>query len=330
LNKKVNKIKCLRLWLTGAVLTVFAAAAPAQYPSKYPTKPVRIVVPFAAGSSTDVVARILAQPLQQSLGQTFVIDNRPGADGAMAGEMVAKAPADGYTLLLATNSPLSAVPHLRKKVPYDALKDFAPISLVGYYTFLLAVNPAVPAKSLRELFDYAKANPGKLNYASGNTSSIVMMAMMNSQAGVNLLHVPYKSEPPAIVDLISGQVQVMVSSYATVASHLRDGRLRALALALNQRSPLLPNVPTVSEAGLPKFSITPWAGMFAPARTPKAVVDKLSREFNTALKRADIRAQLDQQAFAGAGSTPEALDAWVKSQFNIWGAAMREAGILPE
>lgn len=309
--------------LLGFVVT---GAAHAQYP----TKPIRVIVPFAAGSSTDVVMRILAQPLQQSMGQTFVIDNRPGADGALAGDMVAKAPADGYTLLLATNSPLSAVPHLRKKPPYDALKDFAPVSMVGYYTFLLAVNPAVPAKSLRELFDHARANPGKLNYATGNTSSIVMMAMMNSLAGVKMLHVPYKSEPPAIVDLISGQAHVMVSSYATVAAHLRDGRLRPLALALNKRSPLLPNVPTVAESGLPKFSVTPWAGMFAPARTPRPVVDKLSQEFNAVLKRPEVRNLLDQQAFAGEGSTPEVLDAWVKNQFTIWGAAMRDAGIQPE
>jgi tripartite-type tricarboxylate transporter receptor subunit TctC len=244
--------------------------------------------------------------------------------------MVAKAPADGYTLLMATNSPLSAVPHLRKTPPYDALQDFAPISMVGRYTFLLAVNANVPAKSLRELFDHARANPGKLNYASGNTSSIVMMAMLNSLAGVKMLHVPYKSEPAAVVDLISGQVQVMVTSYATVAAHLREGRLRALALALNQRSPLLPNVPTVAEAGMPKFTITPWAGAFAPARTPKAVVDRLNREFNTVLKRADVRTSLDQQAFAGEGSTVEMLDAWVRDQYQVWGAAIREAGIQAE
>ncbi len=307
---------------------LFAAASAAH--AQYPTKPVRIIVPFAAGSTTDIVARILAQPLQQGLGYTMVIDNRPGGDGSLAGDMVAKAPPDGYTLLMATNSPLSAVPHLRKNVPYDALKDFAPVSLVGRFTFLLAVNANVPAKSLRELFDYAKANPNKLNYGSGNTSSIVMMAMMASLAGVKMTHVPYKSEPPAVVDLISGQVQVAVLSYAPVAGHLRDGRVRALALALSKRSPLLPNVPTVVEAGLPKFSITPWAGVFAPARTPKAVVERLNREYNAVLKRPDVRNQLDQQAFAGEGSTPEALDAWVKDQYQVWGAAMREAGIQPE
>ena len=298
--------------------------------AQYPIKPVRVIVPFAAGSTTDVITRILTQPLQQRLGYTMVIDNRPGADGALAGDMVAKAPADGYTLLMATNSPLSAVPHLRKSLPYDAIRDFTPISMVGRFTFLLAVNAGVPARSLRELFDYAKANPGKLNYASGNTSSIVMTAMLNSLAGVKMMHVPYKSEPPAVVDLISGQVQVMVTSYATVAAHLREGRLRALALALNARSPLLPNVPTVAEAGMPKFSITPWAGVFSPARTPRAVVERLNREFNTVLKRADVRNQLDQQAFAAEGSTPEALDAWVKDQYRVWGAAMREAGIQPE
>ena len=312
--------------MAAVAFAVLAGAAQAQYP----TKPVRVIVPFSAGSGTDVITRILAQPLQQAMGKTFVIDNRPGADGALAGEMAARAPADGYTLLMATNSPLSAVPHLRKKPPYDALKDFAPISMVGRYTFLVAVNANVPAKSLRELFDHARANPGKLNYASGNTSSIVMTAMLTSLAGVKMVHVPYKSEPPAVVDLISGQVQVMITSYTTVASHLREGRIRALALALSQRSPLLPNVPTIAEAGMPKFSITPWAGVFAPAHTPKAVVDKLSQEFNVALKRADIRALLDQQAFAGEGSTPEVLGAWVKDQFNIWGAAMREAGIQPE
>ncbi len=314
------------LAMAAATFGMCAITANAQYP----TKPVRIIVPFAAGSSTDVITRILAQPLQQSLGQTFVVDNRPGADGALAGELAAKAPADGYTLLMATNSPLSAIPHLRKKPPYDALRDFAPISMIGRYTFLLAVNPSVPAKSLRELFDHARANPGKLNYASGNTSSIVMMAMMSSLAGVKMLHVPYKSEPPAVVDLISGQVQVMMTSYATVAAHLREGRIRALALALNQRSPLLPNLPTIAEAGMPKFSITPWAGVFAPARTPAVVVDRLSREFNAALKRSDIRSLLDQQAFAGESSTPTVLDAWVKDQYQIWGAAMREAGIQPE
>jgi tripartite-type tricarboxylate transporter receptor subunit TctC len=310
----------------GAALALSAAGALAQYP----TKPIRVVVPFASGSSTDVVMRILAQPLGQSLGQTIVVDNRPGGDGAIAAELVAKSPSDGYTLLLATNSPLSAVPHLRKKPPYDAIKDFMPITMIGRYTFLVMVNAGVPAKTLADLFNQARANPGKLNYATGNTSSIVMTAMLQSMAGVKMAHIPYKSEPPAVVDLISNQVQVMVSSYATVAAHMREGRLRPLAIALNQRSTLVPNVPTIAEAGFPKFTLTPWAGLFGPAKMPKTVVDKLNSEFNAQLKRPEIRAQLDQQAFAGEGSTPDWLATWTRQQLDTWGATMRDAGIQPE
>ena len=314
----------------GKVLLFLSIVLGGVAKADFPEKSIRILLPFAAGSSTDVVMRILAQPLQQQLGQTVLVDNRPGADGAVSAELVAKSPADGYTLLLATNSPLSAAPHLHKTIPYDALKDFTGVSMVGYYTFLLAVNANIPAKSLSELFDYARSNPNKLNYASGNTSSIVIMAQLNSLAGVTMSHVPYKSEPSAVVDLISGQVQVMVSSYAPVAAHLRDGRLRALALALNKRSPLIPNVPTVIESGLPKFDITSWCGLFAPAKTPKMVVDRLSRELNLILKRPDIRSQMEQQAFATEGSSPDSLNQWNKEQFQIWGAAIRQAGILPE
>src|SRR5436305_10153883 len=220
-------------------LTIFIATSAL---GQYPTKPIRVLVPFGAGSSTDIVMRILAQPLSQSLGQPVVVENKPGADGAIAAAEVAKASADGYTLLLATNSPLSAAPHLRK-LPYDALTDFTPISLVGNYTFFVLVHPSVPARTLAELIAYAKANPGKLNYATGNTSGIVMTAMLASQAGMDLVHVPYKSEPPAITDLLSGNIQVMISSYATVAAHLRDGRLRALVTTLPNRSPLMPQVP---------------------------------------------------------------------------------------
>ena len=316
----------IRTIAAGIALALSAASAAAQYP----VRPIRVVVPFASGSSTDVVMRILAQPLGQSMGQTFVVDNRPGGDGAIAGELVAKAPSDGYTLMLATNSPLSAVPHLRKKPPYDAVKDFTAITMIGRYTFLVAVNPAVPAKTLADLFNQARANPGKLNYASGNTSSIVITAMLQSMAGVKMTHIPYKSEPPAVIDLISNQVQVMVTSYATVAAHMREGRVRPLAVALNQRSSQMPNVPTIAEAGFPTFTLTPWAGMFGPANMPKAVVDKLNSEFNAQLKRPEIRAQLDQQAFAGEGSTPEWLANWTRQQLDTWGATMREAGIKPE
>ena len=309
----------------------FTGTVWAQNPhSQYPTKPVRIIVPFAAGSTTDIVTRILSPHVAQALGQPIVVDNRAGGDGSIAGEMAAKAQPDGYTLMMTTNSPQSAVPHLRKKPPYDAVRDFTPITMIGRFTFLLAVNAQVQAKTLGDLMDFARANPGKLNYGTGNTSSIVITAMVNSMAGTKMLHVPYKSEPPAVVDLISGQVQVMVGSYAPLAGHMREGRVRPLAIALNNRSPLLPNVPTIAESGMPRFSIIPWAGLLGPANMPKDVTARLNREFNAVLKRADVRAQLDQAAFAGEGSTPEFLGDWIKTQLDVWGRIMRESGIQPE
>ena len=311
-------------WFFSLVFFI-ATSALAQYPSK----PIRVLVPFGAGSSTDIVMRILAQPLSQSLGQPVVVENKPGADGAIAAAEVAKAAPDGHTLLLATNSPLSAAPHLRK-LPYDALADFTPISLVGNYTFFVLVHPSVPARNLAELITYARANPGKLNYGTGNTSGIVMTAMLASQAGIDLVHVPYKSEPPAITDLLSGNIQVMISSYATVAPHLREGRLRALVTTLPNRSPLMPEVPAIVEAGFPKFSVSPWAGMFGPARMPREITERLNRELNALVGRQEVRDSLLRQAFDPKGSRLDEFAAYVRAQYDIWGRAIREAGIQPE
>ncbi|HWI37151.1 MAG TPA: tripartite tricarboxylate transporter substrate binding protein [Burkholderiales bacterium] len=308
-------------------LCMLVAAAPAW--AQYPSKPIRVLVPFGAGSSTDIVMRILAQPLGQSLGQAVVVENKPGADGAIAAAEVAKAPADGHTLMLGTNSPMSAGPHLRK-VPYDAIRDFTPISLIGNYTFFVLVHPSVPARTLQELIAYAKANPGRLNYATGNTSAIVMTAMLASQAGMELVHVPYKSEPPAITDLLSGTIQLMISSYATVAPHMREGKLRPLVTTLPNRTSLMPDVPTIVEAGFPKFSVSPWAGMFGPARMPKDVTERLNRELNALIRRAEVREALLKQAFDPKGSTVDEFNAYVKEQYDVWGRAIRDAGIQPE
>lgn len=308
-------------------LCMLVAAAPAW--AQYPSKPIRVLVPFGAGSSTDIVMRILAQPLGQSLGQPVVVENKAGADGAIAAAEVAKAPADGHTLMLGTNSPMSAGPHLRK-VPYDAIRDFTPISLIGNYTFFVLVHPSVPARTLQELIAYAKANPGRLNYATGNTSAIVMTAMLASQAGMELVHVPYKSEPPAITDLLSGTIQLMISSYATVAPHMREGKLRPLVTTLPNRTSLMPDVPTIVEAGFPKFSVSPWAGMFGPARMPKDVTERLNRELNALIRRAEVREALLKQAFDPKGSTVDEFNAYVKEQYDVWGRAIRDAGIQPE
>ena len=274
--------------------------------------------------------RIVAQPLGQALGQPVVVDNKPGADGAIAAAEVAKAAPDGHTLILGTNSPFSAVPHLRRNAVYDALGDFTPVTLVGNYTFFVVVHPSVPARTLGELIAHARANPGKLNYATGNTSGIVMTAMFTSLANVDLVHVPYKSEPPAVTDLLSGTVQLMFSSYATVASHLREGKLRALVTTLPERSPLLPQIPSIVEAGLPKFPIESWAGMLGPARMPKEVSERLNREVNALLRRADVRESLLKQAFAPKGSTTEEFAVYVKQQYEVWGKAIRDAGIPAE
>jgi tripartite-type tricarboxylate transporter receptor subunit TctC len=312
--------------LIGGLALALAAPAFAQFPSK----PVRIVVPFGAGSSTDIVARIVGHALSPALGQPVVVENKPGADGAISAVEVAKSPPDGHTLFIATNSPLSAAPHLRKKLPYDPLADFTPIGFVGNYTFFAVVHPSVPARTLGELVKHAQANPGKLNYGTGNTSAIVMSATFASQSRVNLVHVPYKSEPQAVTDLLSGNVQMMFSSYATVAPHLREGRLRALATTLPNRSPLLPEIPTLVEAGLPKLPMASWAGLLGPARMPKDVTDRLNRELVAVLNRPDVRESLNKQAFDARSSTVDEFVAYMKEQYEIWGKAIRDAGIQPE
>ena len=314
------------LRILSLALLLAAGSAAAQFPSK----PIRVVVPFGAGSSTDIVMRIIAQPLGQALGQPVVVENKPGADGAIAAVEVGKAAPDGHTLILGTNSPFSAAPHLRKNLPYDALADFTPVSFVGNYTFFVVVHPSVPARTLADLIGHARANPGKLNYATGNTSSIVMTAMLASQANMQLVHIPYKTEPPAITDLLSGQIQLMISSYSTVAPHLREGKLRALVTTLPDRSALLPDVPSIVEAGFPKFSVSPWAGMFGPGRMPRETTQRINRELNAVLARADVRENLAKQAFAPKGSTVDEFTRYVKEQYDIWGKAIREAGIHPE
>jgi tripartite-type tricarboxylate transporter receptor subunit TctC len=317
--------RTLRIALALA-LSAHALVALAQFPSK----PIRVVVPFGAGSSTDIVMRIIAQPLGQALGQPVVVDNKPGADGVIAAVETQKAAPDGHTLMLATNSPLSAAPHLKKTIPYHPLNDFTPISFVGNYTFFVVVHPSVPAKTLQELIDYARANPGKLNYATGNTTAIVSTAMFNTLAKINTVHIPYRTEPPAIIDLLSGQVQMIFTSYSTVAAHLRDGKLRPLVTTLPARSPLLPEVPSIVEAGFPKYPIVPWAGMVGPAKMPKDVVDRLNRELVAVLKRPDIQDQLAKQAFAPRSSTAPEFADHVREQLDIWGRAIKDAGIQPE
>jgi len=311
---------------TFAFATAFSALVNAQYPAK----PVRIVVPFPGGSATDTITRILAQSITPGFGQTMIVDNKPGADGAIAGAEVAKAPPDGYTLLMATNSPMSAVPAMKKSPPYDPVADFTPITDVGRYTFFLYVNSSVQAKTFKELVAYAKANPGKLAYATGNTTGIVSFAQMNSLAGIEMLHVPYKGEPQGITDLVGGRVQVMWATPTTGLNFVKEGKIRALVTQLNKRSSLLPDVPTIHEAGLPKFTITSWAALFGPAKLPKEIVARLNKEFTAAMARPDVQQQMEKQAFLLTPSTPEKLGEFVKEQMESYRTILRAAGVQPE
>ena len=316
----------VRALMIAAAFVFSAGASLAQYPNK----PIRMVVPFPPGGTADVVGRIIAQPVGQSLGQSIVVDNRAGADGALAALLVINAAPDGYTIFFASNSPMSAVPALHRNPPYDPRRDFTPITLIGRFTFFLFVNPAVPAKTLAEFIDYARANPGKLNYGSGNTTAIVTMAQLSMLAGLNMTHVPYKGDAPTTADLIAGRVQAAMMTIAPAFPLAREGKLRILATLLPKRSALAPDVPTMAEAGMPGVSVAPWAGMFAPAKLPKDVTARLSREFNAALKRPEVLEQLARQGFEGQGSTPEELAQHVRDQMDVWARVIREAKIPVE
>ncbi len=313
-----------------SLLAAVAMAVPLAVSAQYPAKPVRIVVPFPSGSATDTVTRILANYVTQSLGQPLLVENRAGADGAIAAAEVARSAPDGYTLLMATNSPMSAVPALKKSPPYDPVADFTPITDVGRYTFFLYVHPSVPAKTFADLIAYAKANPGKLNYATGNTTGIVSFAQIKSLAGIEMVHVPYKGEPAGITDLVAGRVQMMIATPTTGLAHVKDGKLRAFATTLSRRSPLLPEVPTIAEAGMPEFSITSWVALFGPARMPREVLERLNKEFGGAMARPEVQASMEKQGFALNPSSPEQLADFVKQQLESYRRILRAAGVQPE
>ena len=312
--------------MLACALLVISLAAQAQYPHK----PVRVIVPFPGGSATDTITRVLAQSVSQSTGQSFVVENKAGADGAIAAAEVAKAAPDGYTLLMATNSPMSAVPAMKKSPPYDPVADFTPITDIGRYTFFIVVHPSVPARTLDELIGYARANPGKVNYATGNTTGIVSSAYFASLARIQIVHVPYKGEPQALTDLVAGRVHMMFCSSGTSVPQVRDGKLRAIVTTLSKRSHLLPEVPTIGEAGMPQFSITSWAGLFGPAQLPREIVERLNKEFAAAMARADVQAAMEKQAFALSPSSPGQLAAFVKEQMESYRRILRAAGVEPE
>jgi tripartite-type tricarboxylate transporter receptor subunit TctC len=312
-----------RALLTLAVLLGGSAFA------QYPNKPIRLVVPFPPGGSADVVARSVAQAMGQGLGQTVLVENKAGADGIIAGEAVMKAPPDGYTLLLATNTAFNAAPLLHRNVPYNPVTDFTPVGKVGNFGFFVFVNDSLPARTLGQMLDHARANPGKLAYGSGNSTSIVATARLAQQARVNLVHVPYKGDAPMTLDLLAGRVQMAIAT-GTLLPHVKEGKLRVLATLLPQRAALLPDVPTLAEAGAEAIPMTPWAGIFGPAKMPREIVDRLARELTRALAQPEVRDQLEKVAFQPQGASADELAVLVREQLEIWARAGKEAGLGPQ
>jgi len=308
------------------LFVLFSGIAEAQYPSK----PVRVVIHFPAGGSTDLVARVLSQALSESMGQAFVVENRTGADGAIAASAVMQSPPDGHTLFIATNTAMMQVPLLKKNPPYDPLTSFTPVSLVGRYTFLLVVTPSLGVNSFNEFGAYAKKNPGKINFSTYSGASQLAYAQIVKTAKVDMLRVPYKGEAPSVTDILGGQIHAVFATPTSTLSHIKDGRLRAYAVTTPTRSPLLPEVPTTVEAGLPPISVEFFAALFGPAKMPPEIAARLSKEMIAAIARPQIREQIDKQGFALAGSTPQELGAFVKQQLVAWKQGFEDAGIKPE
>jgi tripartite-type tricarboxylate transporter receptor subunit TctC len=315
----------------GAVM-LHASAQPAKQPiSAYPDKPVRWVVPFTPGASNDVIARLVAGKLLEAWGQQFIIDNRPGAGGLIGADAVAKAPADGYTLLLSNPAPNVNSPLLNQKAPYK-VDDFAPVIFIGYAPLLILANPALPVHNPKELLFYLKANQGKVNWgSSGNGSSLhIGLAVFEAATGLKLTHVPYKGAGPAMTDLIGGQIQFMHTTTVSAETQIKAGRVRVVALASSKRSPLLPDVQTLAEAGIKDAEAIVWFGMAAPARTPRAIIDKLNAECNRILQMPDVKRRLDELGLEVQGGTPEQFAAFVKKEAGRLQKLIKDGALTPE
>ncbi|MGL5166052.1 MAG: Bug family tripartite tricarboxylate transporter substrate binding protein [Afipia sp.] len=305
--------------------SVLTATAQTHFPA--PGKNITLVLPFAAGSGTDSTTRLISKELGTALGANIVIDNKPGANGSIAASYVARAEPDGYTLFVTTNTSHSANPYLLKNMTYDPIKDFTPIARTGDLPFMLVINPEIPANSVAELIALAKKDPGKYSYASGSSSAIVSGATFAHLAGIDLLHVPYKSSPPALTDVIAGRVSMMFVDVPTGLPHVNGKVLKALAVTTMKRSALLPELPTMDEAGVKGFDITSWQGYLGPANMPKDVVTKLNAEIRKVVERPDIKNELATRGMEAFSGTPESFDKFLKEQLVVWEKLIRDAKI---
>jgi tripartite-type tricarboxylate transporter receptor subunit TctC len=314
-----------RAVLAAAALTVCSAAAFAQ---SWPARAIHLVVPFPAGGSTDIVGRLVADKLSQSLGQPVVVDNKGGAGGTTGSELVAKSPPDGYTLLLGTSSTHAIAPSLYAKPPYDASKDFAPVTLLGTATILMVIHPSVPAKSVAEFIALAKAHPGQFMFGSTGNGSVSHLTAeyFKSQAGVQMQHVPYKGDSPMTLDLVAGRVQVAFGTAVAFLPYVQSGKLHALAVTDAKPSPVAPNLPTVAASGLPGFEALQWFGLLAPAGTPKDVIARVNTEVGKILQQPDVQDKLKGMGMQVMGAGPEPFASFIRSEGVKWGKIVRESG----
>jgi tripartite-type tricarboxylate transporter receptor subunit TctC len=314
------------------VLLAALLASPSAWGQAFPTKPVRFVVPFAPGGSTDTLARALGQKLSDSLGQQVVIDNRTGANGNIGMEIVAKAPPDGHSIVLGYIANVAIGPSLYAKLPFDPVRDYEAVTLLATSPNVLVAHPAVAVSSLKDVIALAKAKPGQLNYASASVASVGHLTgeLLNQLAGIRMVHIAYKGSGQAVTDLLGGQIQLMFSGFSSVMPHIKSSKLRPIAQTGEKRSPALPEVPTIAESGFPKFEATAWYGVHAPAKTPKPIVTRLNAEFVKALKMPDVKERLNALGFELVGSTPEHYASYIKTEIRKWEKVVKASGAKPE
>ena len=320
----------LRCALKSAV--VLALTCTLAYAQGYPSKPVRLLVPFAAGGTTDVLARLVGQKLSESLGQQIVIDNRPGANGNLGTEMAAKAPADGYTIALIFDGTIAINPAVYRKLPFDPQKDFAPIGNVAQLPLIVVVHPAVPARTVAEFVAHAKANPGRINYSSAGPGSTGHLTgeLLKARAGIDMVHISYKGGGQAVQDLLGGQIQMLLTGLPTVEGHLKAGKLRAIAFSSAKRVASAPEVPTLTESGYPGLVVASWYGLFAPAATPRDIVLRLNADLNRILQAPDVRERLSALGVEPIGGTPEQFAETIRVDTARWAKVVSDAGIRIE
>ena len=311
-------------------VTCLLAAAGAQAQDSYPSQNIRFVVPFTAGSATDTLARLLANRMSTIFGRSVFVENIAGGNGIPASQNVVRASPDGYTVMITANTTHAGNQALLKKVPYDAVADFEPITKLGTITLALVANPALPANDLRELIAYGKANPGKLTFGAGSSSSRMSAELLKTMAGIDMLHVPYKSNPQAVTDLLGGQISIFFGDVSTALPPVRAGKLKGYAVSGIKRSPLAPDLPTIDEAGLKGYELTAWFAAYAPAKTPKPIIDKLNAAFREALKDKDISEKLLAAGIEPEASTPDELRTFQAAETQKWKKIAADAKIEPE